>query len=274
MNKNNDAANNGGFIDNDTETCSSIHDFDFELICEYFSSLNRQGPGSDVTTLRALDFISLKSNDNLRIADLGCGTGSSAFVLAQNTSSHIVCVDLFQTFLDKLALRADSLGLGDRMTTVNCSMDELPFNDEEFDVIWSEGAIYNIGFERGLSLWHKHLKSNGYIAVTDATWLTPERPREIADFWNDAYPAITTIGDNVNTITRCGYKPIAIFTLPDDCWTKEFYAPQRLIQESFLLQHTDNLTARDLAANQRHEAAMFERYHQYYGYVFYIAQKI
>ena len=38
------------------EEIKSVHEFDFTLICEYFSSLKRQGPGSDEATLRALSF--------------------------------------------------------------------------------------------------------------------------------------------------------------------------------------------------------------------------
>jgi hypothetical protein len=39
------------------------------------------------------------------------------------------------------------------ITTLNCSMDALPFDEGEFDVIWSEGAVYNMGFEAGVSAW-------------------------------------------------------------------------------------------------------------------------
>ena len=58
-------------------------------------------------------------------------------------------------------------------------MDHLPFQNEELDLIWSEGAIYNIGFERGMNEWNRFLKKNGFIAVTEVSWFTPERPAEI-----------------------------------------------------------------------------------------------
>ncbi len=35
----------------------SIHEFDVNMICEYFLALSRQGPGSPEITNRALDFI-------------------------------------------------------------------------------------------------------------------------------------------------------------------------------------------------------------------------
>ena len=51
----------------------SIHEFDFSLICEYFSSVERQGPGSAETTIKALSFVEGLTDKSL-IADLGCGT--------------------------------------------------------------------------------------------------------------------------------------------------------------------------------------------------------
>ncbi|MDD2281751.1 MAG: SAM-dependent methyltransferase, partial [Bacteroidales bacterium] len=52
----------------------SIREFDFALINEFFTEMERQGPGSTEETLRALSFIGNLSNKT-RIADLGCGTG-------------------------------------------------------------------------------------------------------------------------------------------------------------------------------------------------------
>ena len=168
---------------------NSINDFDYRLICEYFSSVDRQGPGSDEATLRALSFIPGLTAAS-HVADLGCGTGSSALLLARTLGCRVTALDLFPDFLDRLRTRADALGLSPRLTTVEASMDSLPFADDAFDAIWSEGAIYNVGFARGLRLWRRHIRPGGFLAVTDATWLTADRPAAIADFWNDAYRSL------------------------------------------------------------------------------------
>ena len=52
----------------------SIHEFDFTLINEFFTGLERQGPGSAEETIKALGFIGPLSS-KAKIADLGCGTG-------------------------------------------------------------------------------------------------------------------------------------------------------------------------------------------------------
>jgi len=251
----------------------SIHEFDINLICEYFSGLDRQGPGSPEVTVKALSFI-----DNLtkksRIADIGCGTGGQTMVLGQNTPGYITGIDLFPPFIDMFNSNAGKLDLQERLKGIVASMDDLPFQNEELDLIWSEGAIYNIGFERGLNEWKKFLKTGGYISVTEASWFTEKRPEEINSFWQDAYPEIDTISNKVARMQKAGYIPVACFILPENCWTEHFYIPQVEAQEVFLRKYKGNPTADELIANQRHEALLYSKYKEYYGYVFYIGKKI
>ena len=126
----------------------TIHEFDFNLICEYFLNTERQGPGSPEVTLKALGFIDNLTDQSL-IADLGCGTGGQTMVLAQHAPGHITGLDFFPGFIDRFNSNARGLNLQDRVKGVVGSMDNLPFGEGELDLIWSEGAIYNIGFERG-----------------------------------------------------------------------------------------------------------------------------
>lgn len=250
---------------------NNIHDFDFNLICEYFSSTERQGPGSREMTLKALNCIGIPKPDAI-IADLGCGTGSSAMILAETTSAQIIAVDIFDAFLQKVQQRAQAKNLTIR--TLHSPMEQLPFAPESVDIIWCEGAIYNIGIECGLKLWHTLLKDGGHIAFTDATWLTNERPEEIEQFWQEAYPQMGTVESNLKLIKKAGYRIKEWFVLPTECWTDNFYLPQRNAQTIFLAHHKGNSTAQMLVENQCHEAEMFDKYGQHYGYVFYVVQKI
>ncbi len=208
----------------------TIHDFDFNLICEYFSGIERQGPGSPEVTLKALSFI-----DNLtgksHIADLGCGTGGQTMVLGQNSPGIITGIDLFPDFIKLFNRNAVRLNLQNRVKGIVGSMDDLTFGEEELDLIWSEGAIYNIGFERGLKEWRRFLKKGGYIAVSEASWFTEERPDEINEFWNAAYPGIDTIPNKVCQLQKAGYVPVASFILPENCWIENFYNLQAAIRK-------------------------------------------
>ena len=251
----------------------SIHEFDINLICEYYSSLERQGPGSPEITIKALSFI-----DNLtsksRIADIGCGTGGQTIVLAQHTQGHITGIDLFPTFINLFNSNARNLNFQDRLKGIVGSMEKLSFQNEDLDLIWSEGAIYNIGFERGLNEWRKFLKAGGYIAVSEVSWFTERRPAEIDEFWQDAYPEIDTIPNKVKQMQEAGYIPIATFILPDNCWTEHFYTPQVAAQKAFLKKNAGNNAAEEFIVNQQHEAQLYYKYKEYYGYVSYIGKKI
>ncbi|MDL2231120.1 class I SAM-dependent methyltransferase [Porphyromonadaceae bacterium OttesenSCG-928-L07] len=252
----------------------TIHDFDLNLICEYFSNVERQGPGSPEVTIKALSFI-----DNLpehsSIADIGCGTGGQTMTLAQHIPGLITGLDLFPDFIRIFNRNAEQLNLHKRVKGVVGSMtDALPFEQESLDLIWSEGAIYNIGFERGLNEWKQYLKKDGYIAVSEASWFTEERPAEIHKFWMDAYTEIDTIPNKVAQMQRAGYVPVATFVLPSTCWTEHFFTPCEKAQEMFLKKHPGNPTVEDLIMNQRHEKELYDKYKEFYGYVFYIGRKI
>ena len=251
----------------------TIHEFDFNLICEYFLNTERQGPGSPEVTLKALGFIDNLTGQSL-IADLGCGTGGQTMVLAQHAPGHITGLDFFPGFIDRFNSNACGLNLQDRVKGIVGSMDNLPFGEGELDLIWSEGAIYNIGFERGLNEWRKYLKTGGYIAVSESAWFTEERPAEIHDFWMEAYPQIDTIPNQVALIQKAGYLPVASFILPETCWTEHYFAPLVKAREKFLAKYPGNKTAEELVAMSHHEEELYRKYKEVYGYVFYIAKKV
>lgn len=254
-------------------TDQTIHEFDFELINEFFSELDRQGPGCPEETIKALRFIDGLSSES-RIADLGCGTGSQTMVLAQNTKASITALDLYAGSIEKLNATAEKLDLQNKIKGIVGSMDDLPFQTNEFDVIWSEGAIANIGFEKGLKYWKNFLKEDGYVALTYESWFTDQRPAEIEKWWMDAVPEIDTIGNNISTMQRAGYVPVAVFTLPDKCWTDNYFSLKRMRQEEFLKEHPGNRTVEAMISFMKREEELYTQYKQYYGYAFYIGKKI
>ncbi len=252
---------------------TSIHDFDVSLICELHVGLERQGPGSPEMTMKALSFL-----DNLkeisRVADLGCGTGGQTMVLAQNIPGTITGVDFFPDFINIFNDNAKKLNLQERVKGIIGSMENLSFQKEEFDLIWSEGAIANIGFEKGLNYWKDFLKTDGYVAVTYESWFTDERPAEIEKFWVDAVPEMDTIAHNISIMQKAGYRFVAAFTLPEKCWTDNYFIPREAAQKAFLKKYAGNKTVEAFIADMRYEAELYSKYKQYYGYVFYIGKKI
>ena len=143
----------------------------YDILIDLHKFGNRQGPGDDRYTKLALELSGKpNSNEKLKVVDIGCGTGASSLILAEHLNAEITCVDLFPEFLNILEQEAEKNNLSDKISTLQCSMDSLPFEENSLDVIWGEGSIYNIGFENGVKYLSKFLKVGGVLAVSEITW--------------------------------------------------------------------------------------------------------
>lgn len=123
-----------------------------DLLVDLHQNTDRQGPGSKKDTLQALNCITMEKDNKLKILDIGCGTGGQTITLADYTYSQITAVDIFPKFLESLEHKISVLYLKNKIQTLQCSMDNLPQFEDNFDIIWSEGAIYNMGFEKRIKL--------------------------------------------------------------------------------------------------------------------------
>ena len=153
-------------------------------------------------------------------------------------------------------------------------MDSLPFNKGEFDVIWAEGSIYNMGFEKGANNWKQFLKPGGLLVVSEITWTTSSRPAAIQRHWEREYPEIGTAADKFSALERSGYSPVAYFSLPERCWLDNYYWPLQQRYADFLSRHEYSEEAQALLAIAEEEIALYEIYKAYYSYGMYIARKL
>lgn len=247
---------------------------EIELLVDLHKGANRQGPGSDFETEKAIQLAGLPRDTPLRIADIGCGTGASTLVLARLLNAEITAVDFFQDFLDVLKTRADRAGTAGKVTPLCASMVELPFKDESLDVIWSEGAIYNIGFKKGVADWRRYLKPGGLLIASEITWTTHYRTHELQSYWNNEYPEIDTASAKMRVLEENGYTPVGYFALPEYCWTDNYYEPIQASTQAFLARHGNSDQAREIVDIQHREIELYEKYKAYYSYGMYIARKL
>jgi len=246
---------------------------ELELIIDLHKNSERQGPGSEKDTLRALDLLRLPTDQILKVADIGCGSGGQTISLAKSFNGQITAVDLFPEFLNELNEKAQKLGLTNKIVTLEKSMDDLPFSESEFDVIWSEGAIYNIGFENGLKKWKNYLKVGGYLAVSEITWITQTRPKEIEEFWKAEYPEIDTASNKIKQLENNGYSLVGYFYLSQDSWVETYYKPMQARFENFLKRNNNSVLSRKVVKDNQAEIDLYQRFKDYYSYGFYIARK-
>jgi SAM-dependent methyltransferase len=247
---------------------------DHQLLIDLHKNANRQGPGGDTESEKALSLAMIDRAAPLKIADIGCGTGASTLSLAGLSEAQITAVDFLQDFLEVLEYRAENMGLSDKVTTLCRSMDNLPFGDEEYDVIWSEGAIYNIGFEKGVRDWNRFLKTGGMMVVSEITWLTADRPSELQEYWENEYPEVDTASSKIAILEDNGYSPVAYFVLPEHCWLDNYYRPMQDGFEAFLKRNGNSERAQAIVNAEKKEIALYEKYKAHYSYGVYIARKL
>ena len=241
---------------------------------EIHKDIPREGPGDNFSTNKALKMVRGLSEKS-KILDIGSGPGMQTVELAKNTSGSIIALDIFDHFLESVNLKAKENNLENRIRTVKGSMIELGkhFEEEEIDLIWSEGAIYIMGFETALKDWKKYIKPGGFLVVSEITWLKNDLPKELEEFWNLEYPDMKNFEDNLITIKKEGYNFIDSFTIPDKSWWENYYTPiQKRIQ--FLeKEHKDDREWQEVLSSNKKEIEMYRKYSDYYGYVFYIMKK-
>jgi ubiquinone/menaquinone biosynthesis C-methylase UbiE len=247
---------------------------EMELMIDFYLDLGRQGPGSMSDTINALAFTDLRSKCDLKIADIGCGTGSQTLDLARLLNGHVTAVDLSGLFLEKLRSKAEIQKVSHKIDTLEASMEDLPFEEESLDVIWSEGAIYNMGFEAGIKAWKKFLKKGGYLAVSEISWKSKDRPEKLEAHWRGEYPEIDLPSEKIKLLEENGYSLSAFFFLSQLSWIEWFYKPMYDRFEPFLEKHGHSEQAKAIVAAEKKEIRFYEEYHQYYGYGFYIAKRV
>jgi ubiquinone/menaquinone biosynthesis C-methylase UbiE len=247
---------------------------ELHLLIDLHLRNDRQGPGADEETRRAIDLARLDPDAPYEIADIGCGTGASTLVLARTLrNARITAVDAAPPFIERLRARADQQGFIDRITAHVAHMESLSFDAERFDVIWSEGAIYNMGFEAGVRAWRRFLRPHGVLAVSEITWTTAVRPREIEDHWTSEYPGISAASERMRILEQAGYAPLACFLLPRRCWDENYYAPLQAAFPAFLDRHARSEDAQRIVAAEESELRLFQQHADWYSYAFYIARR-
>jgi hypothetical protein len=152
-------------------------------------------------------------------------------------------------------------------------MDALPIEPGSLDAIWSEGAIYNMGFENGVRQWRRLLKPGGILAVSELTWLTASRPAELEEHWHAQYAEVGTASSKLAVLERNGYAPMGYFTLPEHCWLDAYYLPMQQRFAAFLARHESSAAAKAVVAAEELEIALYARHRAFVSYGYYLARR-
>jgi hypothetical protein len=94
-----------------------------------------------------------------------------------------------------------------------------------------------------------------------------------ASFESD-YPTMGRVPDVLAAIERRGFSLINHFTLPDEAWWDDFYAPMRLRIEELRGSYADDYEALAVLDQLTQEPEMHHRYSDYYAYEFFVMRRV
>ena len=187
-----------------------------------------------------------------RILDVGCGSGVPTIELAKLSDGEIIGLDIDQPLLEKLNRKIEKEGFSNRVKAKKCSLFEIDFPDKSFDIIWAEGSIWIIGFEKGLKEWRRLLKPNGFLVVHDE---------------------IKTVSNKIEKIPKCGYKLVDHFSLPEDAHWTEYYRPLEIRIKELHIKYQNNLETLEIIKKYQNEIDMVKRNPKDHSSAFFVMQK-
>jgi len=243
-----------------------------QIFFELFESLPRQGPGNRACAARALALCN-GLPPSPAVIDLGCGAGGQTLHLAELTSGTIVALDSHAPSIERLRATVASRGLAERIRPVVGDMAEPGLPPASFDLVWSEGALYNIGIENALRVCHGLLRPGGCLAFTDAVWRRENMPPEVKAMFEDDYPAMGRVPDVMAAIERCGFSLSGHFTLPGEAWWDDFYTPMELRIAELRGKYEEDDEALAVLDQLAQEPAMHRRHSDCYAYEFFAARR-
>jgi trans-aconitate methyltransferase len=227
------------------------------------------GPGSDADTLHVLNL--LPQEKFKLIVDAGCGAGRQTLTLIKALNTPVHAVDSYQPFLNRCLQRAHAEG-NDHLLHLHClDMQHIPSTFQGIDLLWSEGAAYNIGFANALATWRPAIAAGGFAAVSELSWLKHPAPALAREFFQACYPAMQSAQRNIAAAKAAGYHLLATHTLPPEAWWQGYY--EILLHRAPTLLHHPDPSVRDFAAATIQEIEVFQQSEESYGYVFYILQR-
>ena len=234
-----------------------------------FEGMEKLGPGSNTHTRHVLQL--LPKQQFHVIVDAGCGTSRQTMVLAKELGTLVHAVDSYEPFLGDLTRRSKEVRIEHLIKTHCMDMKDIPGVLQHIDLLWSEGAAYNIGFPNALATWASAIKPKGFAVVSEMSWLRKQVPNAVIEFFLSGYPNMHSIQQNITIAENAGYRVLTTYTLSKEAWLEGYYDVLEP-RANALVDHLDS-SIRDFAVETLKEIEIFRSSEDSYGYVIYVLQR-
>jgi SAM-dependent methyltransferase len=186
------------------------------------------------------------------ILDLGCGSGVPTIELAVLSKGRILAVDRDRLALSRLKKKIVSLNLKARVRTLAADISRYRPRRAGYDIIWAEGAVNAIGFEKALGLWRDGLKPDGYLVIHDE--IKHDRQK-------------------LDAAGRLGWEVVTHFVVPVDAWLNEYFRPLSGHLQELASKYARSPEALEVLRREECEIEVFKTRPDDFASAFYILKK-
>ena len=122
-----------------------------------------------------------------RVLDVGCGLGGTARHLAEEYQCSVIGVDLTEEYVTAGTRLTELVGLSERVELRHASALDLPFEDDRFDIVWTQHVQMNIADKNrffseiarvlkpgGCFLFHDVFRDRGDAPIYPVPWADDE----------------------------------------------------------------------------------------------------
>jgi len=234
--------------------------------------LPREGPGERGDVAWAGEVCGLPRD--ARICDAACGPGADIpALLFAAPEARLIGFDLHQPFVDDATARFE----GDARVSIwqarLIAMDDGlpdPADLGPFDLIWCAGAAYFHGITECLTAWREALAPGGYVAFSDAVYLTDTPSDAVRGNWAE-YPAMTDAAGIDARVRAAGFETVATRVLSDAAW-EGYYGPmERRIAD---LKPGADAALQEVLAEAEAEARIWRDHRDEFGYLLSVVRPV